>query len=265
MTATVKRVLRRIEAGIRKLLYSPAAWLSKQVLSSQKKLSRLGTEYGGWTVVQESSLHNSWAILCGAGEDISFDLALQTVYKCNVLIADPTPQAVAHFALVSSSACSGKRVAINNSTSEFYDLANVDFSMVHYTPVAVWTKKTTIKFWLPLERSNVSHSITNLQNTDEYIEVAAEPLSHMLKKFAVSEEAVQLVKLDIEGAEVDVIDWMCDNSFLPKQVLVEFDEMTFPDRTTLHRVKHANNRLKNAGYELAYFDGRSNCTYLRMK
>jgi hypothetical protein len=64
---------------------------------------RLGTDYGGWTIVQNPLLRNSWVLLWGGGEDISFDLALQAAYRCNVPIVDPTLRAVEHFRLVLSS------------------------------------------------------------------------------------------------------------------------------------------------------------------
>jgi FkbM family methyltransferase len=264
MLAKLKRSKRRLDASIRKRLFSPAGWLAGQVHLPAVGVSRLGTDYGGWTVVQDPHLRNSWAVLCGAGEDISFDLALQAAYQCNILIVDPTPRAVDHFQRVLSSAQKGTKAAINNSTTEFYDLTNLDLSRVHFLPVAVWTEKTLIKFWEPLERSHVSHSITNFQRTKKYIEVEAEPLSHIIGRFALSNDDIHLVKLDIEGAAAEVIDWMCDNAFRPKQLLVEFDEMTFPDPNTLPRVKKVTSRLHAAGYELSYFDGHANCTFLRI-
>jgi hypothetical protein len=42
-------------------------------------------------------------------------------------------------------------------------------------------------------------------------------------RFALSTDDIHLVKLDIEGAATEVIHWMCDNAFLPTQLLVEFD------------------------------------------
>jgi FkbM family methyltransferase len=263
MLATLRRSKRRLDATIRRRLFSPARWLAGQVHAPPAEVLRLGTEYGGWTIVQDPRLRNSWVVLCGAGEDISFDLALQAAYRCNILIVDPTPRAVDHFQLVLSSAQTGVKTAINNSANEFYDLTNVDLSRVHFLPVAVWKEKTLIKFWEPLERSHVSHSITNFQGTSKYIEVEAEPLSHIIGRFGLSNDDIHLVKLDIEGAAAEVIDWMCDNAFRPKQLLVEFDEMTFPDLSTMPRVKKVTSCLRAVGYELVHFDGHANCTFLR--
>jgi FkbM family methyltransferase len=264
MLDKLKRTSRRIEASLRKRLFAPGQWLLEQVHPSPVHVLRLGTAYGGWTIAKSAPLHNSWAVLCGAGEDISFDLALQAAYGCDIVIIDPTPRAIEHFNLVSEAGRKNGNVAINNSTTEFYDLTNVDLSRVHFLPVAAWTEKTRIKFWAPFEQSHVSHSITNLQKAKTYIEVEAESLGDIVNRFTRSASDVGLVKLDIEGAEVEVIDWMCDNAFQPPQLLVEFDEMTFPDRETLPRVKHATNRLRAAGYKLIHFDGHANCTFLRM-
>jgi FkbM family methyltransferase len=262
MLATLKRSKRRLDAGVRKRLFSPAGWLAGQVHPSTVPILRLGTEYGGWTIVQDAVLRNSWVVLCGAGEDISFDLALQAVYHCNIVIVDPTPRAVEHFQLVLLSAERNARAGINNSATEFYDLTNVDLSHVHFLPVAVWTKKSLVKFWEPLQRSHVSHSIINFHRTKKYIEVEAEPLSDIIGRFGLLNNDIHIVKLDIEGAAIEVINWMCDNAFRPKQLLVEFDEMIFPDPHTKTRVKNATTRLQAAGYELVHFDGRSNCTFL---
>lgn len=264
MSITLRKAFRRLETPIRKRMFSPARWLSERVSTPSIDLRRLGTEYGGWTIVETGSLNNSWVVLCGAGEDISFDLALQAVYGCSVVTVDPTPRAIEHFNLVLSAAQHNMRFPINNSPTQFYEIEHVDFSRVHFVPVAVWKEKTSIKFWEPLDRSHVSHSITNLQKTKKYIEVPAELLSYIINRFSISNEQVELVKLDVEGAEIDLIDWMCDNTFRPKQVLVEYDEMTFPGRSTYPRVKHATNRMRAAGYDLVHFDGHANCTYLRM-
>ena len=86
-----------------------AGWLAAQARPSVAEVLRLGTEYGGWTIVDNPLLRNSWVVLCGAGEDISFDLALQATYQCNIVIVDPTPCAVDHFQGVLSSAQKGTK------------------------------------------------------------------------------------------------------------------------------------------------------------
>lgn len=80
-----------------KRFLSPRRWIRSRVQLSNPRLVRLGTEYGGWTVLADGDLFGHYAILCGAGEDISFDIALSERFGCEVIIVDPTPRAVSYF------------------------------------------------------------------------------------------------------------------------------------------------------------------------
>lgn len=73
----------------------------------------------------------------------------------------------------------------------------------------------------------------------------------------------QLLKLDIEGAEMVVLDAMVEAGLLPSQLLVEFDEIHFPTRNNIEAVKQVVLRLENVGYELVHYDGIANCVFYR--
>jgi hypothetical protein len=60
-------------------------------------LERLGTEYGGWTFIDEKKLYDSTIISAGLGEDASFDVEFAQKYNSRVIIVDPTPRAIQHF------------------------------------------------------------------------------------------------------------------------------------------------------------------------
>jgi FkbM family methyltransferase len=259
--SVISKAFRAIETRLRKATLSPVAWLSQQVLA--QSVMKLGSGYGGWSFFVDPSLENGEVILCGAGEDISFDLALQKQFHCQVVIVDPTPRAVKHFENVLGAYRAGGRYGINNSSSQFYDFAGVDFSKIHFVPVAVWHEQSKMKFWVPFDNSHVSHSIVNYQRTSRYIEVNTDTLNNILRKFGMPPDQVSLLKLDIEGAEYSVIDWMCRSRFLPQQVLIEFDEMNFPNIRTRQKVKSAVRQLLQAGYRLIFFDGTANCCFLK--
>lgn len=55
----------------------------------------LGTDYGGWPVVDGTVTSESIVYSFGVGEDISFDLALMGKTDCSVWAFDPTPKAKA--------------------------------------------------------------------------------------------------------------------------------------------------------------------------
>src|SRR5216683_7977874 len=151
MTSRFRNTLKRIEARLRRTAFSPVRWISRQV--SPQSLTRLGTAYGGWTFHPDPSLENGKVLLCGAGEDISFDLAIQKQFHCEVAIIDPTPRAVRHFESVEAAHAAGVKHSINNSLSEMYDFACVDFRKIRFVPVAVWRERSEVRFWEHYDRA----------------------------------------------------------------------------------------------------------------
>ena len=70
------------------------------------------------------------------------------------------------------------------------------------------------------------------------------------------------MKLDIEGAETDVIEQMAKGAIRPRQLLVEFDEMNSPSDRSRMSVERSNGALTQAGYVCRHFDGRANFLYV---
>ena len=92
-------------------------------------LVTLGTRYGGSVMAEPRDRGSAarYALLCGAGEDVSFDLALQKSFGMSCIIVDPTPRAVAHWATLVERFAGGQPMAVNGSPTENYDVAGVDF------------------------------------------------------------------------------------------------------------------------------------------
>lgn len=257
------KVWRKASARIRKAFLSPKRWLSRRVRTIDSRIIRLGTSYGGWHIADNGRLEGAVAILAGAGEDISFDLALQKRFKCQVIIVDPTPRAIAHVQAVMDSIRSGTPMAIN-AASETYDFDGVDASSIRFLPVALWDAKTTLKFWVPMNSEHVSHSVTNIQGTNSFIEVPAVGLQDVLSECALEPDRLELIKLDIEGAETHVLSAMLQGRLRPSQVLVEYDEIHFPTRASVARVKESVSALEANGYILAHYDGNANCLFVKV-
>ena len=60
-----------------------------------------------------------------------------------------------------------------------------------------------------------------------------------MRDYAINSSDVMLLKLDIEGAEIEVIDSLFKSKFRPRQILVEFDELNSPTKARILRVKKA--------------------------
>jgi hypothetical protein len=133
-------------------------------------------------------------------------------------------------------------------------------------PSALWVEATTLKFFAPSDASHVSHSIVNYQNNysqdSSYIEVPATTLEDLIAKHGL--ETLPLMKIDIEGAEIEVIKDMMAKSIHPRQLLVEFDEMNCPSARSRKNVKDVDEVLRRAGYECRCFEGHSNYLYVQL-
>jgi hypothetical protein len=105
--------------------------------------------------------------------------------------------------------------------------------------------------------------VLNFQNnyaTDTpYIEVQSITIDQLMSEFKI--DTIDLIKLDIEGAEIEVIIDLLQKGIYPKQILVEYDELSKPSRKSKKRIELAHNALVNSEYILLCKDG-INFTYL---
>ena len=229
---------------------------------------RLGSLYGGWNVAILPELNNKTALCCGAGEDISFDLDLASKYRLKVIIVDPTPRAISHVGnVISRIGYSATSIihANGNQTYTSYDLANLKNNQLVLIPKALWDKNENVRFYAPCNPCHVSHSIINFQNNyskmGDYIEVEAVDMQTLMSQIGLS-EAPEIIKLDIEGAEHEVLANLLNNTILPRQILVEYDELSRITFRSLRRFNATHKLLKKYGYKLFAVE-HLNYSYLR--
>lgn len=192
------------------------------------ELVRLGNEYGGWWLPLSKFDSSSVCYLAGVGEDVSFDLALIEKVGCDIWALDPTPRSVA-FA------------------------ETIQEPRFHFIPVGLWREDATLRFYAPRDPAHVSHSALNLQGTSDYFEADCRSVGSLME--TLGHARIDLLKLDIEGSEVAVIEDLLANGPLPKVLCVEFDAIEPPWRT-LGRIS----RLSSAGYTCRHIEG-SNYTF----
>jgi FkbM family methyltransferase len=233
------------------------------------ELTRLGTSYGGWTFVDTDALFESTIVSCGLGEDASFDVEFASRFHAKVIVVDPTPRAVLHFHEIAQRigrkastpyADSGKQPA------EAYDLSALTSASLTLIDKALWTECKPVKLYMPENPDFVSHSLVNGRSDGpapkDFIEVNAVSLDALLYSFALRD--LPLLKLDIEGAEIEVIKDMLAGKIFPGQILVEYDEFRNSSKDSKRRIESAHAALLGCGYRLIHFDYPSNFLYVRM-
>ena len=186
-------------------------------------VTRYGSDYGGWDIVTTNIDNHSIVYSFGVGEDATFDTALIEKFGLTVHAFDPTPKSIEW---VKSQGFS------NHFVMHEYGIAAFD---------------GTVSFNPPENPDHISHTLLNRPATKEQaISVQVKQISSIME--ALGHERIGILKMDIEGAEYDVIDDISQSDIRPQQILVEFHHR-FPG-ISMKKTKEAIERLKLMGYRL---------------
>ncbi len=223
---------------------------------------KMGSKYGEWVVPEGMIGKDSVCYLAGAGEDISFDVMLAEKYGCEVHIFDPTPKAKKHFNDLAEEVEKGNNMTLPHDDSYAYQISKENFAQISYHDIGIWKNDEMVRFYQPSNENHVSHSILNLQKTESYFEARVERMDTIMKR--LGHNSVQLLKLDIEGAEYEVINYLLDENIAIDVLCVEFDEVYHPlDGEYPIRINKAVQRLRKQGYAIVYADDYCNLTFIK--
>ena len=206
--------------------------------------------YGGKYIPRRAyeRLHGAVCYCFGAGEDISFDVALASDGH-RVFTFDPTPRAKLHFDSLVESTGAGLSFGINGSTTSFYDVTPDALQRIEFRPVGLWERNEIQKFYIPKNAAHVSHSILNLQKTDDYFEAPCRTLKSIMTE--LNHDRVDLLKIDIEGAEYAALASMMADGIRPDIINVEYDEGHNPLNQDAHtRIAESVRKMGAYGYAL---------------
>ncbi len=253
---------------VNRLIFYP---IQNSPTNKRYNLTHLGSDFGGWTLVDEDYLMNSTIISAGLGEDASFDIEFASKYNAKVIIIDPTPRAIQHFSEIINRLGKKKNKKYNNKTGtqfiESYDLTNINLKSLVMVKKALWKNIDKIKFFAPPNSKHVSYSISNFQNNyrddTPSIKVDTTTIGEILSEFKINPANLPLIKLDIESAEIEVINNFICEGIMPKQILVEFDELNIFSKIGFARISKINNLLKKNGYKIAFSNGYANFLYIK--
>jgi len=239
-------------------------------LSKKLETMYLGSNYGGWNFVQPLKNEKLIVLSAGVGEDISFDIDFLNTFKSEIYFIDPTPRALAHLNKVIN--CLGNKATApllkdsGNQKIESYDLEKLDRKKIHIINKALYdSKKKDIKFYPPKNQEHVSHSISNFKNnysdSDPYILVESITIKDIIQQYSI--DHIDIIKLDIEGAETRVVPDMLKKNIFPDQILVEFDELNIESSKALIKILLVIFKLTLKGYKCIDINNYPNFLFLR--
>jgi FkbM family methyltransferase len=215
---------------------------------------KIGTGYGGWFVPTGLLSSQSLCYGVGAGEDISFEIELINQYGCEVHCFDPTPRAQRHVEQLHRNTVNGIPTSINDAVNVHYTINPGCLARLHFHAIGLWSQDRIMRFYAPENPSHVSHSIVNLQRTADYFEADCQKLETVMRMLGHVE--LSLLKLDVEGAEYEILASILNGHIRPAVLCVEFDEGYHPlDDEYLPRILNMVRQVKESGYGLTYIDG----------
>jgi FkbM family methyltransferase len=193
--------------------------LSRAITVTRRKdLVRIGTRYGGYVVPEGLPTANWVCYTAGLGEDVSFELQFVERFGCTIHGFDPTPRAIRY----------AEQVANGEPRFEVF-------------PFGLWSHDGPQRFYSPRDADHVSHSISNLQGTNTYFDAPCRRISSVMCE--LGHDRLDLLKLDIEGAEHLVLESLEEDGILPQLLLVDIH----PTPSLAHAVSSLRS-LEERGY-----------------
>lgn len=175
------------------------------VKRSSVPVKELGGTFDSWKIPLSLITKKSLCYCVGVGEDISFERELYKLKSPNIFLFDPTPRAVSYI----------HRLKLP--------------SKIKFIPWGLWHKNSKQKFFSPKNEEHVSHSIVNLHGTTSYFIAECKKIDWIMKHFKHAN--LDLLKIDIEGAEYEVLHHLLRTKIRPTIIAVEFDQPMAVNKT----------------------------------
>jgi FkbM family methyltransferase len=197
-----------------------------QNLRQQRQMNctkvRLGNDGARWCICPDGLSVSSVVYSFGAGEDVSFELELVRQFGVRLHAFDPTPRSIEWLR--------------NQALPEKF----------HFYAYGLAEHDGTCKFFPPHNPAHVSHSLVDRKTTGAAIEVPVRRLASIMR--ALGHQRIDLLKMDVEGAEYGVIGDMLDAGIAVGQLLVEFHHR-WPE-LGIEKTEASIRALNRAGYSV---------------
>jgi FkbM family methyltransferase len=211
----------RIRGGVRKRVARKVLARTLRVDAIPYELARVGAAEDARMLPLKLLPPGSICYCVGVGVEVTLDVALAE-RGCRVYSFDPTPNSIEFMAGIES---------------------DIDFA-----PVGVWSENATLHFHAPAQTASNNWSIMDPHGTADYFAAECKTIRTLMHERG--HDALDLLKLDIEGAWEPVLDSMLREGVVPRILAVEFDSPT-----SVRKVRRMVRQLRAAGLRLVHFDG----------
>lgn len=174
-----------------------------------------------WEIPKDRLYRGAVCYCAGVGEDIGLELHLIARYGASVFAFDPTPRA-----------------------KVYLESINYDMDKLRYYEYGLWSKNEVLKFYAPDNPAHVSHSVVqNGNHGKSYFEAPCKTLASIMAE--LGHRRVELLKMNIEGAEYEVLGNLIEERLRPSVIM-----LTFEGKGALQKGVEWTYKMRGYGYEL---------------
>lgn len=214
---------------------------------AEMPIEKFGNDYSFVFVPKEKLDKKSIVYSIGVGEDIISDIEMVNKIKCGIVLIDPTPKSKKHFDHIFNNIKAGQPAFADNGTS--YDITKDNLEKLTLHPYAIYNEDKEVKFFLPKLDESVSYSITNIQNTKKFIKVKARKMKSLMN--LLKHDKIDFLKLDIEGAEFEVLEDIIKDKVDIKTIYVEYHyNETLGLSKSIEQIQKSVNLICENGYAI---------------
>jgi FkbM family methyltransferase len=215
----------RIKSLAKRYFFKLTGGVSQFKVSVKCNHTWYGNRYGGFYICPELLTGNSIVYSFGIGEDISFDMQVIESHNCQVFGFDPTPKSI-------------------NWVKQQQNIPS-KFKFFEY---GIANRTGMVDFYLPINSKHVSGSFVKQNNVNDKEKIWVEMRSYNDIIKILGHSQIDVLKMDIEGAEYTVLDSILESSVPINQILIEFHDRLFVKGE--NKTIEAINKLKDHGYEI---------------
>lgn len=189
--------------------------------SNTKYNATYGNKGASWTINTKKICEKPVVYSFGVGTDVSFDLSLIEKHNAVVHAFDPTPKSIEWLK--------------NQQLPERF----------HFHNFGIGKTNETVNFYVPNDPKLVSGSIIPGHDRIK-IKAGLKTINYIVNY--LKDKCIDILKMDIEGAEYDVIEDIINLHVPVKQILIEFHHRM--PSFCLQDTKVVIQKLKQAGYKI---------------
>lgn len=175
----------------------------------------------GLAIIPDELLsQNAISYSIGVGEDIEFELELQSKYVVNQWLFDPTPR-----------------------TIEFMSNQSIPTDRIHFMTFGIWKEDSNQFFQAPMIKTHVSHAINSSSKSNLLgFEAVCRSLPSIMKQ--LGHEHIHLLKMNVEGVEGIILENALSAGIRPDIIVV-----TWEGKRALLKAIRWTLRLKSLGWD----------------